>query len=44
MAEPADKTQQYDGVVLYVERRFFYQVVKKGYVRHDAAGLPKAPS
>lgn len=44
MAEPADKTQQYDGVVLYADRQFVYQIFKKGYVRHDAADFELAPS
>ena len=43
MAEPADKTRQYDGVVLYADRQFFYQIFKKGYVRHNAADFELAP-
>ena len=43
MAEPAHKTQQYDGVVLYADRQFVYQIFKKGLVRHDAAGFELAP-
>lgn len=44
MAEPADKTQQYDGVVLYADRQFVYQTFKKGYVCHDAADFQLAPT
>ena len=44
MAEPADKTQQYDGVVLYADRQFVYQIFKKGFVRHDAADFELAPA
>ncbi len=44
MAERVDKTRQYDGVVLYADRQFVYQVFKKGYVRHDAADFELAPA
>lgn len=44
MAEPADKTRKYDGVVLYSDRQFVYQIFKKGIVRHDVADFELAPS
>jgi hypothetical protein len=44
MAEPADKTQQYDGVALYADRQFVYQIFRKGFVRRDAAEFVLAPT
>jgi len=44
MAEPANKSQQYDGVVLYADRQFVYQIFRKGFVRHDAADFELAPT
>jgi hypothetical protein len=44
MAEPVDKTRQYDGIVLYADRQFVYQILRKGIVRHDVADFELAPT
>ena len=44
MAESADKTKQYDGVVFYADPQFVYQIFKKGFVRHDVADFDLAPT
>lgn len=43
LAQPAEKAERHEGLVLHVDATHVYQAVGKRYVMHDLADFEKAP-